>query len=336
MSVRILAGFDDICDSDQMNCEAFRKLHLRHNKGLMICPSALGGRNQTAAKPLFLYHARRTGGMTFYYAIYHALYQSFSYMKLEEKDKPKMARVESPDFSSAFFQNFFMLVGSHAPFGLHHKFNNSFQLTSLFRDTFPRLRSTYLSGCMRKQVQPTRLGFEHFFELPENCNGTTKQLCGLMPDNTEITTEHAKLAIEVLNEKFDKFSMINHIKELISIYLTEMGLPNIVMEKTNQTLPEYQLDLDDMREHVEKINAVDRCLIEKVRCLPQPSHSDLNEIEIAPITVVVREKGSAKASVGTGLGMPTAQFLEIIDNHPTILGDLNSFWDPELGLVAKV
>ena len=115
-----------------------------------------------------------------------------------------------------------------------------------------------------------------------------------------------------------------------------MGLPNIVMERTNQTLPKYQLDLDDMREHVERVNAIDCCLIEKVRSLPQISNTDVDEIEIAPITVVVREAGSEEGSVGMGIGMLTAQFLEIIAKHPTILGDLKNFWDPEVGLVTKV
>ena len=148
-----------------------------------------------------------------------------------------------------------------------------------------------------------------------------------MSQNTEITREHGQLAIKLLHEKFHTFAMNNHIEELISAYLAEMGLPNIVMERINQTLPEYQIDLDNMREHVEEANFVDCCLIEEIRSLPKIPHTNVDEVEIAPLTVIVREMGSAKDSAATSIGMPTTQFLEIIEKRPTILEDLRSFWD---------
>ena len=66
-----------------MNSETFRKLCPSHIKGLMFCPSALGALTQTVVKPLFLYHARRTGGMTFYSALFHAIYLSHSWMQVK-------------------------------------------------------------------------------------------------------------------------------------------------------------------------------------------------------------------------------------------------------------
>lgn len=293
----------------------------------MFCPSALGARTQTVVKPLFLYHARRTGGMAFYNTLFHAIDFTHSWMQVDEKDRPKMGRVEISDFPPELFKEYFLLVGSHAPLGLHHKFNYNFQLTSLFRDSFPRVRSMYLSRCMRKQVQPTQFGFEKFFASSENCNGTTKQLCGLRPQNTKVTKEHLELAKQVLLNKFHSFAMNDHIEELISVYLTEMGLPNIVMERVNQTIPEYQIDLNDMRKHVEEINSLDCHLIEEIRTLSHIPHTDVDEVEIAPLTVIVRELGSAKETAATSIAMPTIQFIEILETRPTILDDLTNFWN---------
>ena len=317
-----------------MDGQVFRNLYSGHNQRIMLCPSLLGDRFETGAHPVFLYHARRTAGITFYYALFHALNAVFSYMKLE--DRPQIGRVESADLDGSVFKRFFALVGSHADFGIHKLFHNNFRLAALVRDPFPRIRSTYLSGCMRNNNEPTLSGFESFYSDVANINGMTRQLCGLSGSEEKITSYHFDVASQVLRDFFHSFCSNHLVEDLICEYLTSMGMPNVVMEKPNQTLPSFYIDMEETRLYIEELNAVDHSLYSLVSEAPKLSGLALNGIEISPMTVVIHERERATRSAAVSIAMPTARFLDVVSEHPNLLDDLGGFWEPELGLDNSV
>ena len=111
-----------------------------------------------------------------------------------------------------------------------------------------------------------------------------------------------------------------------------MGMPNVVMEKSNQTLPSFYIDMEEKRPYIEELNAVDHSLYSLVSEAPKLSDLSLNGTEISPMTVVIHERERAIRSAAVSIAMPTARFLDVVSEYPDLLDDLSGFWEPELGL----
>ncbi len=305
----------------------FTKLAQSHGKRLMCIQSNIGNENSVQIRPLFLYHARRTSGIAFYFALKGAMETMFSVAGMKKEMMPGTIRVEDDVYyPPEFFGQRFALVASHANFGFHEKFAQSFILATIVREPYTRLGSTYLSGCMRNQTEPNISEFENFIARPESQNSTIRQLCGLTPDK-EVRGEHLDAAIENLASNFDSYVTTRHTNDLISYYLSSFGLSNAVMNRPNRTRDRYQIDITPFRDVILERNDLDMKLFEFVDENPKIPRLEVEPVRYSPTTVIGYEDEALVDSRMKYMYTSTDKFSRTVDEHPEVLENLKIFWD---------
>ncbi len=302
----------------------FEKLAERYNDRLMILTSDVGSGNKVQLKPVFLYHARRTSGMAFHFAMMSAIGAVF---KLAGTDSPPLCRrIEDDSLSPDVFQKRFVLISSHSPIGLHERFAEDFLLSTIVREPVSRLASTYMSGCMRSLIVPTTEGFEAFLGKIENRNGTIRQLCG-QPLTPEVSSKHLDAALDTLTDKFDSYITMRHTNDLIRHYLSLFRLPNVVMERPNRTHDRFRIDISPYEDFIREQNSLDMQLFEFVSMNYRLPRHEPDIERLSPVTVVIREKKDDMTASKTDWGyMSTEAFIAIVEQHPDVLEDLDWFW----------
>lgn len=291
----------------------------------MVLASRIGAGDNFQVTPLFFYHSRRTGGMTFYYALKNALDAMFSAMSMG--DPPMVRRLEEESFSKADAEgHFFAFVATHATFGLHERFDHGFNFTTILREPVGRLASLYTYRCMRTGSEPEAAGFEAFLDEPENHNEAVKQLSGLnLADNAD--SRHLQMAQDRLHATFHSFVTTPMITPLIEAYLSVMSLPNVVMARANRTRHHFRFDAAPFRARILGANALDQQLYEHAAAAGQPPAPPDGMSKLSPVTVVIDEIESLQQSVSAGLAIPTEQFLEFAETRPECLDDLGLIWE---------
>ena len=302
----------------------FQDLSERYRDQLICMLSTVGSANTVRARPLFLYHARRTSGVAFFYAMKLALDSMFRLAGIDPA--PASERIETDRLSPGMFETPHAFVGSHFPFGLHEKFREDFLLTTIVREPYSRLGSTYMSGCMRSGTTPGIGEFEAFIGNPENRNGTIRQLCGLPPE-AEVHPHHLETAVETLNTKFHSFVTTRHTNDLIRYYLSAFGLPNVVMDRPNKTEERYRIDISAYEDFIYEKNALDVKLVEFVTANPRLPRHEADSERISPVTIIAHEMEGFTDSQSQGVCMSTETFTALVRQHPDILDHMSRFWN---------
>jgi hypothetical protein len=178
---------------------------------------------------------------------------------------------------------------------------------------------------MRAQTSPALDNFAEFLKTPENQNSTIRQICNI-PGSEDVSTKHLDDAIRRLNDEFDAFITTQDTNDLIGYYLSSHGLPNLLMEKPNQTKGQYQLDVSEYRDFIRQNNQLDNVLFEFVRNnrrLPK-HHPDTDTI--SPVTVIVRENPDYSDCFVQAVCTNTLSINQMLTENPAAFGDLNLFW----------
>lgn len=245
--------------------------------------------------PFMFFHIKKTGGVS----VYSGLRQAF----LEEsKSKDKtvvVARVDdiTTDDSINVLKNVsaFMnrlerctysgIVASHIPTEVMSRINQPFRLITVLRDPVSRLVSEYSYLCMRSSLAPDAWGFMSFAEKEENKNVMLKTLAG----TTTVNSETVRMVYEFLKENFYAYCFDRDIGLLLSTLLSVEGLPNLRMNRQNETLPQYKYSPSNEEiERVKSLNLEDILLVEKLALNPlklplitrnKGAHSKIIEIE---------------------------------------------------------
>ncbi len=309
--------------------EIFDQINKSFSNQLMCIKSQVGSSCQVQLTPIWLYHARRTSGIAFYYALKTAIESICTLAGISEP--PVSTRVDvsisfqNENHFSAFLRQKFSLIASHVLYGEHEKFSQNFKLVSIVREPYSRLRSAYLSGLMRAQKSPTLIGFGDFLNKPENQNSAIRQICAIA-DTEEVGARNLDDAIRRLTDEFDAFVTTQDTTNLIGYYLSAHGLPNVVMERPNRTKDQYQLDTSQFEAQVRKENIWDTLLFEFVRDNRRLRKHQPDTEEISAATVIVREKTSSSDSVVKGVCIDTLSFNRMLAENPPAFENLNTFW----------
>ncbi len=307
-----------------MPSSVFEDLSDRYQGQLICMLSNVGSANTFRARPLFLYHARRTSGVAFFYAMKLALDSMFKLAAIEPA--PASERIETDRLSPDMFEKPHAFIGSHFRFGLHQKFREDFLLATIVREPYSRLGSTYMSGCMRRRTMPTIGEFHEFIGNPENQNSIIRQLCGL-PPAADVGPRHLAAAIHTLVAKFHSFVTTRRTNDLIRYYLSAFGLPNVVMDRPNRTEDRYRIDISAYEDFIYTKNALDMKLFEFVSANPRLPRHQADSERISPFTIIAHEMEGFTDSQSQGVCMPTDTFCALVGQHPDILDHMSRFWN---------
>jgi len=304
----------------------FKKIFASHGKELMCLQSDIDSKNTVQIRPLFLYHTRRTSGVAFFFALRSAMDCMFKVAGQKKETMPLMHRVESDILPPDYVLQDFSLIGSHANFGLHKQFSQNFILTTIVREPYTRLGSTYMSACMRSQIKPEISQFKKFISNPENQNCTVRQLCGLSIDQ-EVEARHLDEAVNTLIEHFDSYVTNAQTNDLITYYLSYFGLCNVVMNRPNRTRNDYKIDTSPFKDFILEQNELDLKLFEFVAENSKIPLLDGSQVRYSPQTFIGYEDEKLVESGMIGICMPTDNFCTIVEDHPEVLENLKLFWD---------
>jgi|GEM_PF-2218341 len=276
---------------------------LAENRNDILCVESQVVDEPITDKGLFFYHIPKTGGLTFYYALRFA-FEMKNHLKggglltsrierdlpdrrlyLHEKEpfQPPMNLRESP----------WGFIATHEPFGLHDLFSRNFFLTTIVRDPVSRVASEYTYSCMRADTMPNESDFEKYFRAEENREVGVRQLSGRMG---VIVEDALETAISNLEDHFHSFISIDRIQGLLEVYLSLFGLPNVIMENANRTLPRFQMDSSKFSDEIETLNTLDAALFKYV--LGNGRMPDIGSVKegISPDCVIIQETEKRDAS----------------------------------------
>lgn len=214
-------------------------------------------------KPTFFYHVKKTGGMSFFYSFLSADIVNAKLPQLKKVNTYKYDDLNSEDASFSTPMTNKTLFMSHLSWGAHKRFNQDMHLVTMLRDPFKRALSNYTYSCMRNQQPSTIEGFKAYYTQTDNINVMNKQLTP--------TPEHfdAEKTFKHLEDNFRYFGTTEHISLYIEHYLSEYGLPNVLMGQMNETLPEYKLVADVCKEEFMLLNEEDIKLYQLVNSNPR-------------------------------------------------------------------
>lgn len=268
--------------------------------------------------PLFFYHVPKSGGLSFANTLGIAMRSAgLSFSRADT-----LSHLESLKKI-----NNVMLISSHLNYGIHNQLNaSSHRLITFLRDPFYRVRSAYTYENMRQQTKVSVDGFIEFYNKPENQNLACKQLCP-----RDYSTGCSKTVFKNLNENFYLYCTSDQIDQMITYFISELNLSNVLTERLNETLPLYKIDAAEYKAEVERLNADDVELYNLVKNnprLPQLDHKG-NE-EIAMKTIILYEVEKELRSFTKGTEVNTTALFSVLMNRlqngketslPELIGD---------------
>jgi hypothetical protein len=266
--------------------------------------------------PLFFYHVPKTGGLTFFLAMMHAFSRGWPAGRpsrtLGRFDDPLERYRPGPD-GRANLPRDTIFAASHHGFGFHERFDVPFALATIVRDPVQRVASANTYACMRADRMPSESEFESFIRRPENIDAIPTQLTG--GNSGGDVDENIGMAIEHLETRFEAYVPSNNVGALISTYLGVYGLPNVLMENLNRTLPRYRLDPTPWAEEIRARNAVGWGIYRYVAANPRlpklPFGNGLN-----PQTVVIRARERRARTEEESLKFDTGELVRRLEAKP--------------------
>ncbi len=282
-----------------------------------LCVESRIDRPDPPYRPLFFYHVPKTGGLSFFVALSAAI--NFANKRADRMGAlgpdTRIDRFDEPPPHRRDYQAAYAALASHASYGLHHRFRQSFLLTTIVRDPLGRVRSDYTYNSMRHRRPVSGAGFEAMLRDEINTNRSVKQLGGLSRFDQPAPPGLYEQAIETLDRAFHAFGTHQDVSRLIRLYLSYYRLPNILMDRVNTTTPAYQLDATPWRAEIEARNQQDLRLYEYVRA--HRRFPELGETSAAchPVTVIINEVDNSDRSASRGLGVDTARLAQMVEQN---------------------
>lgn len=253
-------------------------------------------------KPVFFYHVQKSGGLTFSNTLSISLRsRGFKFARADTDE-----HLEDISDGSQY-----SLICSHKKFGIHERIKASeHRLVTFLRDPFYRVRSAYTYRQMRAQQDVTEQGFEAFYRDPENQNLACKQLL-----DGDYYPGCAEAVFSNLERNFFAFATSDRIDDMISYFLSDFELCNVLTENLNQTLDKYKIDASAHKQTVASLNKDDVELYNLVQSGARiPENLDLEVQQIAMKTAVFFEVEKEKASVTNGVEVDTPQLFNVLSN----------------------
>lgn len=260
------------------------------------------------SKPLFFYHLQKTGGISFSNALSIAFnvqkQAGNNSLRIDDKESLKMLKGKDIKF----------LTSPKLPYGSHKDLGKEFLLTAFIRSPYSRVKSHYTYTCMRSQTKPTDTGFEEFFKTEENCNLISKRL---HPNATAGEQHDASSVIENLHQNFHSYADYKHVNTFLSYYLSLYKLPNVLTERVNKTLPDYQYDGDKFKDYILELNMDDTEVCDYVIENPRiPSLKECQKKSIAAHTIIFDEFEKLKATKQRAKIVKTQDLISAINSNP--------------------
>lgn len=240
-------------------------------------------------KPLFFYHIPKTAGLTFRNSLSSSMkfadkhWQTSYFSDLKEE-----IFSWNENYSDSWMQAKHSLVSAWRPFGFHRRFNQDFNLVTVFREPFARVVSRFRYKCYFGEFECTDAGFRQFFTLEKNRNHQTKLVSGV-GDARGLTTDDLILAKTNLREFF-AYCVIDEVDELLSELLSLYGLPNVVGQRNNVSLAQYSLNWQQFKQEVLALNSLDVELYEHVVANPKRPDIDYDRSQVSAIVNLTRER----------------------------------------------
>lgn len=250
-------------------------------------------------KPTFFYHIKKTGGMSLYYST--CLPASSLNQTLIPSEYTRILKCDTAEGLEELSKvpiSGKSLILSHLPYGSHNNICTDFHLATILRAPYKRVLSHYTYNCMREQVNPNVEEFKKFYRDENMVNVMAKQLGSNVVD---LTSEGAAINVyQHLQQNFQYFGVMEHIDTFIEYYLNSFQLPNVLMEPTNVTLPEYKLDGSECYDEIISLNNIDQELYKLVKDKPRIPDK-LTGINVSNYTCLVheREKEIRSSCAGT-------------------------------------
>ncbi|WP_299443058.1 hypothetical protein [uncultured Rhodospira sp.] len=254
--------------------------------------------------PYFYYHIPKSGGMTIRWSVgwgFEALKKLCSAESRQLLSSILCDRVDDRSIlqrADGCVSQKCIFLASHLPFGVHRKFTQSFRLVTVLREPWSRAQSNYFYKKMRASEQASKAEFDAFLAQVENCNVMTKQLGGILPEQS-IGQDVFERACQNLLDRFHAFGVEQDIPSIISDILKTNCCPNVISERINRTSAKYILECEET-DQFRDANEWDYRLydfVKKYRRIPQSLSKKPSKYSI-----LIREAGndsysSAKADV---------------------------------------
>lgn len=239
-------------------------------------------------RPLFFYHLMKTGGMTLDLVLRNNLSLLEQSLRQTYNDPSfrapicaridnKTSGIETPN------QIDFMFLCGHLKFGVHHLITTPIDTLAIFREPYSRTLSEYTYRCMREGKVSTEEEFSAFLDRSENTNAMCKMMC---------KSEH-EWSLEEAIANMDELTYVgltSDLREIIEYYLSSFGLPNVLTQKLNATLPEYQLKNTPYKDKYYELNQEDVALYQHAKDTRRLPSAALASEAISDLTTILYEE----------------------------------------------
>jgi len=227
--------------------------------------------------PYFYYHIPKTGGVTITSSVDWGFKVLKAFCSGESRQRLSLVlcgRINNRSIlqtADGSVSTEFIFMASHLPFGVHMKFCQNFRLITVLREPWSRARSNYFYKKMRASEPASKAEFDAFLAQEENCNVMTKQLAGVLPEQS-IGQDTFERACRNLEDHFYAFGTEQDIPTIISDILKTNCCPNVISERVNRTNTKYTFECEEA-EQFRVANEWDAHLyafVKNNRRVPQP------------------------------------------------------------------
>lgn len=211
----------------------------------------------------FFHHIKKCGGMS----VFSAIAQSASYAEKiygnpalfckrldQNSDWEAFSRYSKKNATGPMF------ISSHNAGDYYEALGHNIKRFSIFREPYSRARSEYQYHCMRKKINPDVDEFKAYI-LSDDC--LRDYISPFIPSGDNVSVEKIK---DILYKDFDAFFELKDIDGFLSYVVSKNNMPNIVMNKQNETMGQYKLPGDiDFKELFYENRKIEKDLFEWVK-----------------------------------------------------------------------
>ena len=149
---------------------------------------------------------------------------------------------------------------------------------------------------------------------PENRDVATRQLAGIEPGEP-VPPEAVGRAVDRLESRFFAYVTTAELREIGSTLLTLNGLPNVLAEPLNATLPEWRLDTAAEEDLIADHNTSDCALFDYVARRPRSRFADVcpDTGVVSPMTALILDRSDAESAKADIVAVPTEDVTSAID-----------------------